>query len=279
MLVTPSWKLSASSGDLANMDTNSLPFQLARLNLRSSTREHDQISMAALNLRSLPAEIRNTIWEYALYEPAGVPIRTEPGLLRTCKAIRREAELMFYAVNTFRAQIEEEHSVCPWFKNHNVCKWLKNLGDQKRKLIRGLEVNCVLEQATISVVEPEEAVSTAEDAYFMQLMHMLESIRDADLGRRVENVVSFTVSSSSDMSAQDGAFGDRDTFEEVDQMPIEKQECCRAAKFMILWCVYGQEVVVEAMQASDGEAAIAELDRQIQESRRRYMAAMPAGRW
>lgn len=220
----------------------------------------------------LPSELRNIIWEYALDEPSGIPIGTQPGLLRTCKTIRSEAELMFYAINHFRAQIEEENI------KHDVCAWLCHLGEAKRKLIRGLEVHCVIAPASMSVIETDEPTNlSAEDDSFMQLTHLLDSIRQTNFSRRLEDAVSFTVSSTGEDKPVDRVFDDTKTFEEMDDMPIEEQECSRAAKFLILCCVYGREVLVDAMQ--EGEPSIAELDRRIQDHRKEYADSMTQGRW
>lgn len=68
---------------------------------------------------ALPGELRNLIYEFALFEPNGVATATEPGLLRTCKTIREEAELMFYALNHFHTTVHEDRI------SHNLCRWLK----------------------------------------------------------------------------------------------------------------------------------------------------------
>jgi len=219
---------------------------------------------------TLPGELRNLIWEYALYEPTGVPINTHPGLLQTCKAIRSEAEQMFYAVNHFQAVIQEDN-IRP-----QVGKWLQNLGEAKRKLIRGLQVHCVIASAATVADDADELTFDKEEDSFMQLMHLLDSIRGTDFGRPLEHVVGFTVSSN-DENDLNAVFDDSKSFDEMDGMSLDEQECYRAAKFLILCCVYGKEILVDAMQAHDGVRSIAELDRRIQSSRDAYSTSMIAG--
>ena len=68
-------------------------------------------------LLSLPAELRNHIWEYAVVEAKSIKIRpvrnhkddnepietgAQPGITRVCSQIRGECLPMFYGQNTFR---------------------------------------------------------------------------------------------------------------------------------------------------------------------------------
>jgi len=71
--------------------------------------------MASSLLRRLPAELRNRIYELALYEPGGVNLRvrndqlyatdTELALTFTCQEMRKDTIGMYFAVNDFRFMI------------------------------------------------------------------------------------------------------------------------------------------------------------------------------
>ena len=76
-------------------------------------------SSASSPFMKLAAELRNTIYEYALYlddgvievsETAGIP---EPALLLTCKDIRREAIGVFYSINTIKLLIDSYSPAMP----------------------------------------------------------------------------------------------------------------------------------------------------------------------
>jgi len=71
------------------------------------------------HLLSIPSELRNRIYGYALLEPKGITIspgntQQQPAILRTCRQIRREAIGIYYSDNNFRV------TVC-W---HDGCKLL-----------------------------------------------------------------------------------------------------------------------------------------------------------
>lgn len=57
-------------------------------------------------LLSLPAELRNRIYEYALIEENEIAITADlhvPALLQTSRQIRREARSLYFEKNTFTA--------------------------------------------------------------------------------------------------------------------------------------------------------------------------------
>ena len=59
-------------------------------------------------MRRLPAELRNNIYEYALYggkRITVIPALTAPSLTATCRKIRYESKLLWYTFNTFHFHI------------------------------------------------------------------------------------------------------------------------------------------------------------------------------
>ncbi|KAK5134781.1 hypothetical protein LTR08_006156 [Meristemomyces frigidus] len=88
-------------------------------------------------LSRLSPELRNQIYHLALYErrPVAItPNRTmEPSLLKTCKQIRNEAELLFYAINHFTA-------IITFSPSQHLVYWLGQGPKQKLALIRSLTV-------------------------------------------------------------------------------------------------------------------------------------------
>ena len=68
-------------------------------------------------LLSLPAELRNTIYRYALLEPDEIEVERQqhmqPALLRICRQVRSEASPMFYNENKFKAVSTDLSAIAP----------------------------------------------------------------------------------------------------------------------------------------------------------------------
>lgn len=66
-------------------------------------------SNASSRLLALPAELRNEIWQYAVYSDKSLaivgPTPSQPALTRVCRQIRSEAICYFYTINTFKCTI------------------------------------------------------------------------------------------------------------------------------------------------------------------------------
>lgn len=92
-------------------------------------------------LAKLSPELRNAIYHLALYERRPVAISphysVEPGLLRVCKQIRQEAELIFYDINAFSAMTQTNGEM------DHITNWLQRLSPHKATLIKTF--NLVLE--------------------------------------------------------------------------------------------------------------------------------------
>lgn len=115
---------------------------------------------------NLPAEIRNTIYAYTLFDPNGVDINSEPALLRTCKQIRGEASLMHWAINQFQVEIHEENI------SHELCRWLKKAAT-RLWLVRGLTINIEMPSVGSRPEEGDEETPEASPAGFLHLMHIM----------------------------------------------------------------------------------------------------------
>jgi len=99
-------------------------------------------------LHDLPPEIRNRIWQYAVFEPEDVLIKQptyqraswmQPGITRTCKQIRQETLHMFYACNTFVAKMHP--CTGQGSRGHNkTIKWLRRTKQEYHALIAGLRL-------------------------------------------------------------------------------------------------------------------------------------------
>lgn len=115
---------------------------------------------------NLPAEIRNIIYAYSLFSPDGVTINSEPALLRTCKQIRSEATLMYWAINNFKISIHEERL------NHKLCRWLQNAGSRLR-LVQSLTVHIEMPSVGSKTEPPEDEAQEVCPVEFLHLMHIV----------------------------------------------------------------------------------------------------------
>lgn len=88
-------------------------------------------------LNTIPGELRNTIWHFALVEPDGIKIEHDtklPALLQTCRKIRRESYSIYFADNTFKISVRERGPFKP------STSWFKRVGHEATKLIPRLEI-------------------------------------------------------------------------------------------------------------------------------------------
>lgn len=112
------------------------------------------------SFNELPAEIRNEIYAYALFEQDGVEIHSEPALLQTCHQIRGEASLMFWAINRFEVDIHEDH------QNHGLYEWLEKAG-ARLGLVQSFTVH--IEMPSVGLIEDEANGANSVDF----LMHIV----------------------------------------------------------------------------------------------------------
>lgn len=197
-------------------------------------------------LHRLPAELRNTIFECALFESDSVPIWREPGLLTTCKSFRRQTELMFYAQNSFVVHMHEDRM------NHSLCAWLKFKAGRRLRLIKGLSVDIEMPSLVLKSEAADPDQVEVEYASFEKLVHIMEAIREAiPMDRPIERVVDFKLNGGHDALL----------FEELEQMPAAKQDGYRGAKFLILCLVHGENATLDAMDASERTGSVEELEK------------------
>ncbi|CZT21871.1 uncharacterized protein RCC_07737 [Ramularia collo-cygni] len=201
-------------------------------------------------LSSLPAEIRNSIYAYALFEPNGVYINSEPALLATCKQIRGEASLMYWAVNQFHANIREQSS------NRSFCRWLKK-ADPRLCLIESLVIHIDMPSIGPEAV-PDDGPSEKSPCGFVNLMHIVDMLRQANWRRpHIENVISFRLNGACDS----------ETFESIDAMSEDLQDHFRGSKFFLLCLVHGSYETALALESVDYCDTLGEKDDQIQKGR------------
>ncbi|KXT03438.1 hypothetical protein AC578_1650 [Pseudocercospora eumusae] len=204
----------------------------------------------------LPGEIRNAIYEYVLYEPNGAEIWHEPGLLQTSSMIRAEAELMYYAINSFKTTIDEDHM------NHDLCHWLKRKSGQRIHLIRALDVHVEMpslrETHNPGARDQSSVGDDNSNLSFFHLTHIVESLQATTFkGRSIESVVRWSLNGA----------GDHETFENINTMSLADQDRFRGAKFLLLYMVHGADKTMNALHAEDSESVLDGLDSDIQRRR------------
>ncbi|KAK4621396.1 hypothetical protein CLAFUW4_07291 [Fulvia fulva] len=207
-------------------------------------------------LGNLPAELRNLIYEFTLRSSSGVEIWTEPGILRTCKQIRAEAEQMFYAVNDFfgiEHEDNESHGLC--------CQWLKTKASYL-PLIRSLTIRCEMPSLGRKVphIDPAQDEEIDDEVVFQGFyhqLHIMDELREAQFGRDVGNVVRFTLNGAHDA----------EHFDKIDAMSTEDQDRYRSAKFLIFFLVYGLDTTMDNAEASTADRSLRGMDDAIQQRR------------
>jgi hypothetical protein len=186
------------------------------------------------------------IYEHALFHDEGVSTRTEPALLRTSKQIRAEAELMFYAINEFHADIHEEDD------HHGICSWLKHKAGPRLSSIRKLTLHVEMPSVGSKTYPAENAADDAlpddEDAFLpglLMMMHIMAKIRKVKFDRCHQCVVHFTVNGAPDC----------ESFEKIEAMTLREQDRYQGAKFLLMSLVYGERRTVDAMSDENGGPA------------------------
>ncbi|USW48564.1 hypothetical protein Slin15195_G018830 [Septoria linicola] len=116
-------------------------------------------------LMSLPAELRNHIYELALsdtvvkienFREGYNSINRSPGLILTCHQICREALGLYYSVARFTMQYGEQSC---------LSSWLDSIGQERSDLIKSIDVNHESWNRSFfifsSVAEPQKLLQTA----------------------------------------------------------------------------------------------------------------------
>ena len=207
-------------------------------------------------LGKLPAELRNVIYDFTLHNPSGVEIWEEPGILRTCKQIRSEAEQMFYAVNDFFGIEHEDH------ESHGLCcQWLKMKAPYLH-LIRSLTIRCDMpslgrKMAQTNPAQDDEIDDEVAFRGFYHQLHIMDELREAQFGRDVGNVVRFTLNGAHDA----------EHFDKIDAMSTEDQDRYRSAKFLIFFLVYGLDTTMDNAEANTADKLLRGMDDAIQQRR------------
>ncbi|CAK4033156.1 Hypothetical predicted protein [Lecanosticta acicola] len=99
------------------------------------------------NLLSLPAELRNTIYELVLTSDNPVPVTRKvfPALLHTSSRLRKEAAPIYYQSNTFHAPCCDEHTHQDLVR---LVKWLELIGPVRASQLQQLRLECPYTKAT-----------------------------------------------------------------------------------------------------------------------------------
>lgn len=100
-----------------------------------------KVTMEKSPLAKLSAEIRNNIYAFTLTDRCARNLSRshQPALARSCRQIRQECFLLFYASNTFSVRIDENIG--------NLLEWLENQGRVKLKFALRLNVHVHLQCA------------------------------------------------------------------------------------------------------------------------------------
>lgn len=114
----------------------------------------------------LPAEIRNAIYAYALFEANGADVNSQPALLKTCKQIQSEATSMYWAINGFKINIHEGTI------NHSLCQWLRKAG-KRLQLVQNLTIH--IEMPSI-VAKPDASEEDAQDPCALGFLHLMHIV-------------------------------------------------------------------------------------------------------
>lgn len=170
--------------------------------------ELDYLRMDQSHFGRLCPELRNRIYHLVLEEEDPIAIsqesavEAEAALLRTCRQIREESELIFYAVNNFSCTIHSIKDKVP-----HLTDWLQTGPPQKLALIRSLEVRC---EFPVNVMRAMR-IAARRDVLKVAVLHrpgpgsptlvrpLFKDLRTYSFGtRRIEQVVKFTVNGTSD---------------------------------------------------------------------------------
>ncbi|KAK3686935.1 hypothetical protein LTR37_019333 [Vermiconidia calcicola] len=208
----------------------------------------------------LSPELRNAIYNLALFERRPVAVSknfsVEPPLLRVCKQIRQEAELIFYAINDFNAVLALEKDV---IEDKLLIHWLHACSKSKLELINSL---------TIRVEAPgydfrAATAGSCDSRRSFSETPVGTSLRKCSFGKRsFEQVVRFTMNGQGDdLSA--------DEFMRLPDSRRRKMHFC--ALLMMLETAYG--VNVETLMDEAGKQMLMELQQKLREERQKNTTA------
>ncbi|KAK4565850.1 hypothetical protein LTR86_003699 [Recurvomyces mirabilis] len=200
---------------------------------QNSTSDTSEINtMEPSPLLRLPPELRNTIWEHALHEQH--PIRISPTdsaeapLLRTCKNVRSEGELIFYATNDFDA-------IVTMFDWQHVAHWLRHGPQEKLSLIKSLNLRLALPGVDSNwPVRPRlpanTSTSTAPKYRRPTKGTLIDAFENIDFGGRdTASIVHVSVN------------GGTDTERIYEELRPSRQN--HLARLLLLFLAYGREVL------------------------------------
>ena len=114
------------------------------------------VIMDASSLARLSPELRNRIYEFALFRPEGVLIpfsrsnrsylprspNAQLALTTVCREVRAETKLLFYAVNTFVLQTHaSDPGIFLDIKEHDLRQWLNIFGPGRIQVLGGVSLH------------------------------------------------------------------------------------------------------------------------------------------
>ncbi|KAK5112308.1 hypothetical protein LTR85_011580 [Meristemomyces frigidus] len=209
-------------------------------------------------LLRLPPEIRNVVYHIALYERRPVAISpnrpSEPSLLKTCKQIRQETELMFYAINDFTTTM----TIGP---HKHLVHWLSK-PQRKLALIKSFTVRIELPgfdfwdvDALAEISRTERMGPTGRD-----LPTILTIVRRCAFGQRaLESVLRFSVN---------GAGDDLRYFDAL-QLDLETFRKHFMAELLLMMVVFGSDAMDAMLEEEEpGCWEFLELEEMLQEGMR-----------
>ncbi|KAK5113462.1 hypothetical protein LTR85_010890 [Meristemomyces frigidus] len=156
--------------------------------------DKDMADILFQQLKKVPRELRDLIYEFILTEPTDIIIpekrleiaivcatakfdyvTPKPALLGVCKQIRDEASPVYFAVNTFRAITTDIRSWVPF-------AWIMTLPDDEKKAVRKLVVECRVSESTKTVFnaaleEFRKVVPPTSAGYAPRLRRMIEKVK------------------------------------------------------------------------------------------------------
>lgn len=178
-------------------------------------------------LASLSPELRNHIYELSLYERRPVAISpefsSEASLLRTCKQIREEAQLLFYSINDFTCVVKLRDG-----NYEHLPHWLRSGPREKLSLVRSLTIR--IEMPTkffdgLGRFRGDAGPEQIEEPKEPFRHPIIDCLRRSDFGSRLrENVIKFSVNGMDDEVPFPHAFL---------KPAIERNKCILAMSFLV----------------------------------------------
>ncbi|KAK3712167.1 hypothetical protein LTR37_009258 [Vermiconidia calcicola] len=204
----------------------------------------------------LSPELRNTIYSLALFERRPVAVSknfsVEPPLLRLCKQIRQEAELIFYAINDFSATAALEQDSNEW-----LLRWLSVCPMEKIELVKTLTIRVETPGQDWTDDQTQEDLDPSTSRFSESPLAI--ALRKCSFGKRpFEQVVQFT------MNGQ----GDDLSLDEVMRTTDRRRRGMHfIALMMMLETAYG--VDVRALLILSGTQMLRELQQKLREKRQK----------